>query len=547
MAARLPPRLAARDLVAGLVVWSVVGAAGGRLRADRGLPPAGRAWSPRRARCSATRCWAPRARCRERDDGHVRALRRRRRPARRRRRRALRGAVGAARRWSPRPSSSAAGRAARWRRHRLRLQAGDDRLPVRPRAHDRRGPAAEISASMPAAATSSSGSPTCSGSSATSTRRPRRSARPASRPAGAAPARARLPGTLIVLAAAIALSELLDLRAHGVDVVGELPDALPDPALPDVALARCSATCCRRPRRDGAHAEAAGVARALAPQEGYEVDVNRELVAIGGANLLAGLLVGLRPVRRREPDRRGRARGRQDAARLDRRRRARPAHGRVARAPVRPLPDATLAAIVSWPSAASSGSTSCALRPHPAQRPGARLVALGGVLLLGVLPGLLVAAVLSLARRSSAQPALGRAARARPRRADVGRVPTCTTPGRSRPRSSSRASTARCSTRTPARSRTISSPSPAGSSRGRRSPCSSSTSRTSTSRRSTCWTSSRTRSPASASSCAWPASARARRELLRRTGLADRVRLEPTLDAATRDGGPPPAAPRPSA
>ena len=47
----------------------------------------------------------------------------------------------------------------------------------------------------------------------------------------------RLPGTLVVLALAIVASALLDLDGRGVDVVGELPDALPDPALPDVSWA----------------------------------------------------------------------------------------------------------------------------------------------------------------------------------------------------------------------------------------------------------------------------------------------------------------------
>ena len=41
-----------------------------------------------------------------------------------------------------------------------------------------------------------------------------------------------VPWTLVVLVAAIAASALLDLEDHGVAVVGDLPSALPDPALP---------------------------------------------------------------------------------------------------------------------------------------------------------------------------------------------------------------------------------------------------------------------------------------------------------------------------
>ena len=33
------------------------------------------------------------------------------------------------------------------------------------------------------------------------------------------------------------VSALLDLKSHGVDVVGDLPSALPDPAIPDVGWA----------------------------------------------------------------------------------------------------------------------------------------------------------------------------------------------------------------------------------------------------------------------------------------------------------------------
>jgi MFS superfamily sulfate permease-like transporter len=89
------------------------------------------------------------------------------------------------------------------------------------------------------------------------------------------------------------VSALLDLEGHGVDVVGELPDALPDPALPDVGWADLRDLL---PAAFGvmvpATAEGVGVARGLATQEGYTINVNRELYGFGGANLLAGLTSG---------------------------------------------------------------------------------------------------------------------------------------------------------------------------------------------------------------------------------------------------------------
>ena len=45
------------------------------------------------------------------------------------------------------------------------------------------------------------------------------------------------PATLAVLALGIAVSALAGLQDHGVDVVGDIPAALPDPALPDVGIA----------------------------------------------------------------------------------------------------------------------------------------------------------------------------------------------------------------------------------------------------------------------------------------------------------------------
>ena len=92
--------------------------------------------------------------------------------------------------------------------------------------------------------------------------------------------------------AGIVLSALLHLDDHGVDVIGKLPDALPQLAWPGVQP--------RRRRRAAASAfgilivstEAAGVARTLAVKHGYEVDANRDLSAMGVSNLAAGLSSG---------------------------------------------------------------------------------------------------------------------------------------------------------------------------------------------------------------------------------------------------------------
>ena len=100
------------------------------------------------------------------------------------------------------------------------------------------------------------------------------------------------PASLLVLVLAIAVSALANLPAHGVDVVGEIPDALPDPAIPDVALDDLVQLIVPALGVLVLTAEAVGVARALATHHGYEVDPNRDLVGMGAANALAGLSSG---------------------------------------------------------------------------------------------------------------------------------------------------------------------------------------------------------------------------------------------------------------
>ena len=102
----------------------------------------------------------------------------------------------------------------------------------------------------------------------------------------------RVPATLVVLVLAIAVSALLGLESHGVDVVGDIPKALPDPAFPDVSAADFVDLIGPALGVLILSAEAVGVARALAVKHDYRVDPNRDLVAMGAANALAGLSSG---------------------------------------------------------------------------------------------------------------------------------------------------------------------------------------------------------------------------------------------------------------
>ncbi len=103
----------------------------------------------------------------------------------------------------------------------------------------------------------------------------------------------RTPGILVAVVVAIALSMVLDLAAHGVSVIGVLPQGFPVPTLPavpvsDIPLLVASAV--------GISLVAIGdtisTSGGFAARAGYEVDGDQELAGIGSANLAAGLFSG---------------------------------------------------------------------------------------------------------------------------------------------------------------------------------------------------------------------------------------------------------------
>jgi MFS superfamily sulfate permease-like transporter len=104
----------------------------------------------------------------------------------------------------------------------------------------------------------------------------------------------RLPGALLVIAAGIAAAQGLGLAARGVAAVGRIDLALSVPSLPAlsqgqwVSIAELSLALVLL-----VFAESYGAIRTMANRHGDTVDPNRDLVALGATNLLAGLLHGL--------------------------------------------------------------------------------------------------------------------------------------------------------------------------------------------------------------------------------------------------------------
>ena len=107
----------------------------------------------------------------------------------------------------------------------------------------------------------------------------------------------KVPGALVLVVGGLLASALLDLGAHGVALVGDVPSGLPSPALPDAE--RLPASMRRRSCIAAAallligFSQTAGDARAFAVRHRYRIDVNQETVAQGMANAGAGVFQGM--------------------------------------------------------------------------------------------------------------------------------------------------------------------------------------------------------------------------------------------------------------
>jgi len=100
----------------------------------------------------------------------------------------------------------------------------------------------------------------------------------------------RLPAALVVLFLAIVASTLLDFESLGVHIVGDIPAGLPKFGLPEgLGVEQVVALI---PGAVGlalvAFVESVAIARSLGTKFGYEVDANQELIAVGASNLGSG-------------------------------------------------------------------------------------------------------------------------------------------------------------------------------------------------------------------------------------------------------------------
>jgi len=104
----------------------------------------------------------------------------------------------------------------------------------------------------------------------------------------------RIPGALVVLVGGIAVSRAFELHSLGVHIVGQIPAGLPRPGLPVLTWAEWLQAA---PAAVGLvlvlFAESMGAARTFASKNGYEVDANQELRALGLANATSAIFHGM--------------------------------------------------------------------------------------------------------------------------------------------------------------------------------------------------------------------------------------------------------------
>jgi sulfate permease, SulP family len=104
----------------------------------------------------------------------------------------------------------------------------------------------------------------------------------------------KLPASLIVVLASVSAVSVLHLDHHGVKIVGHIASGLPSLGFPDVSLSSLGQLAA------GSigimlvgFAEGLGAAQTYAERSHYDIDVNRELVGLGVANMAAGLSSGM--------------------------------------------------------------------------------------------------------------------------------------------------------------------------------------------------------------------------------------------------------------
>ncbi len=102
-----------------------------------------------------------------------------------------------------------------------------------------------------------------------------------------------IPGVFVGIALAALVTAGFDLAAHGVAVVGAIPSGVPAPAFPSVGLSDAGTLfLAAAGMAFVALTDTSVLSRSLAAKRGEHSDTNQEIVALGVANIAAGLFQG---------------------------------------------------------------------------------------------------------------------------------------------------------------------------------------------------------------------------------------------------------------
>jgi len=102
-----------------------------------------------------------------------------------------------------------------------------------------------------------------------------------------------VPPSLVVLGLGLAIAAVIDLESYDIATVGDVQGGIPPLAWPSVGLQRfVDLLLPAAAFALIAFADAVATVRTFARRHGYEVDANRELTALGTANLVGGLTSG---------------------------------------------------------------------------------------------------------------------------------------------------------------------------------------------------------------------------------------------------------------
>ena len=103
----------------------------------------------------------------------------------------------------------------------------------------------------------------------------------------------RSPMPLIGMLLAAAAVAVFDLETRGIAVVGDIPAGLPTPSLPSITAGDLQSLLLPAVGvAIVAYSDNVLTARAFATRNGYEIDTNQELLALGAANLASGVMQG---------------------------------------------------------------------------------------------------------------------------------------------------------------------------------------------------------------------------------------------------------------